>query len=52
MTYPDDWRPWFAWHPVRLVVCDDLVWLRYVERIACPYCGGYKYRRLNLEDYP
>lgn len=26
-----DWRPWFAWYPVRLPNA-DLVWLEVVER--------------------
>lgn len=26
-----DWRPWFAWHPVR-TLSGRIVWLRNIER--------------------
>lgn len=41
-----DWRPWFAWHPVRLLTM-EWAWLRWVERRpACSggwSCGGWDY---------
>jgi hypothetical protein len=27
-----EWRSWFAWHPVRLQDCGDVVWWEHVER--------------------
>jgi hypothetical protein len=27
-----EWRPWFAWHPVRLRESGDVVWWEHVER--------------------
>ena len=52
-----NWKPWFAWHPVR-AIDGRLMWLRSVERAwdndtnwwgdASGYAGtdgGWRYRR-------
>ncbi len=39
----DEWRPWFAWYPVRVVDDFTWVWLENVE-----YNQPMKY---NLADY-
>lgn len=28
----DRWRPWFAWHPVRLYMTGQFAWLRRIHR--------------------
>jgi len=47
----EQWRPWFAWHPVRLSDTGDVVWWEPVERrqeFISGYDGTYvfdRYRR-------
>jgi hypothetical protein len=45
------WKPWFAWHPVKLENKDTTVWLEWVWRHVGYYQGGmndgifaYRYR--------
>lgn len=35
-----EWRPWFAWHPVRLRESGDIVWWENVER-QTEFVSGY-----------
>src|SRR5581483_3210165 len=28
LVYESDWKPWFAWHPVRLYMTGRIAWLR------------------------
>jgi hypothetical protein len=43
----EDWRTWFAWHPV---ILDDtngstlIVWLEYVQRKQCLHYSGAMWR--------
>jgi hypothetical protein len=47
----DPWRPWFAWHPVR--IDKQWVWLERIERmILCPEIGGAFYYRFPTEPQP
>jgi hypothetical protein len=52
VAYRAQWRPWFAWHPVRLGEY-DCRWLEIVERrhrYEGSYGGGYwlpEYRAKN-----
>lgn len=36
------YRPWFAWHPVRLD-CGRWRWLTHVQRLRWGYSGGGYY---------
>ena len=47
----DEWRPWFAWHPVDVQVWsegvwpeEERVWLEWVERRAGHFLGDPAYR--------
>lgn len=38
---PTYWRPWFAWHPVKIEDTGDTVWLEWVWRHVEVYSGGF-----------
>jgi hypothetical protein len=34
------WKPWFAWHPVKIEDTGQTVWLEWVWRHVDRYAGG------------
>lgn len=55
----DEWRPWFAWHPVQVVnywkwtrVGKVWVWMEHIERRwSVTFCGSeWEYRAALAKD--